>query len=253
MHEPLIDVEGLSKKRRKAVLDGVSFTVNRGEILSIIASNGAGKSTLLDLLAGMLKPDSGDVTYHEDLPDVGGVGYVCQDYRSTLFPWFTVEKNLLLPTELSGGDVSVAKQEIDAFLSKMGADFPLDTYPYRLSGGQQQLVCIIRALAARPSVLLLDEAFSALNFRMVFLLRDYLSEYVRRQQITTVIVTHDVDDAIYLSDRVLVAQGVPVTGFTEVEVDMPHPRTLEDIEGPPFVAIKKQVLRSFIKENGNDS
>jgi NitT/TauT family transport system ATP-binding protein len=208
------------------VLDNVGFTVGPGEFVSIVGQSGTGKSTLLRVLGGLEQAERGSLVQHRG-EDVNGppegVMVVFQDYRGSLLPWRTVEKNVSLGLE---GKLSAdeRKQRCREVLDLVGLGDRARDYPWRLSGGMQQRVQIARALAMEPEVLLMDEPFGALDAMTKEQLQDELQSVHKITGATVVFVTHDIDEAVYLSDRVLVLADQPARITRQLEVPLPRPR-----------------------------
>lgn len=227
------------------VLDDVAFEVRDGEFVSIMGPSGCGKTTLLRVLGGLLRPDpQSRVTCQgrpvEDPPD--GVMMVFQNYSASLLPWRTVAKNVALGIE---GRVPEDEQRerVTEALEMVGLADRAKDHPGQLSGGMQQRVQLARALAMRPSVLLMDEPFGALDAMTKAALEDELLRVHERTGATVIFVTHDVDEAVYLSDRVLVLQGSPATVAVEVEVGCPRPRDqLKTKESEEFLAARHRIF-----------
>jgi NitT/TauT family transport system ATP-binding protein len=223
------------------VLDDVSFSVAPGEFVSIVGQSGTGKSTLLRVLGGLQRAGEGSVVRHQgrdvtDPPE--GVVIVFQDYRGSLLPWRTVEKNVRLGLEgvLSAAERAArCREALDLVgLSERGRD-----YPWRLSGGMQQRVQIARALAMKPKVLLMDEPFGALDAMTKEQLQDELQAVHKITGATIVFVTHDIDEAVYLSDRVLVLADTPARLTRELEVTLPRPREqISTKERPEYLSLR---------------
>jgi NitT/TauT family transport system ATP-binding protein len=208
------------------VLRDVSFSVAPGEFVSIVGKSGTGKSTLLRVLGGLQPPADGSTVLHRGVP-VGappkGVIIVFQDYRGSLLPWRTVERNVMLGLQ-DGFAAAERRERCESALELVGLADRAKDYPLRLSGGMQQRVQIARALAIRPEVLLMDEPFGALDAMTKTQLQDELQAVHKVTGATIVFVTHDIEEAIYLSDRVLVLAESPARITTEVIVDLPRPR-----------------------------
>lgn len=208
------------------VLQDVSFVVGPSEFVSIVGKSGTGKSTLLRVLGGLQEPDAGSTVLHRGVPVTGppkGVIVLFQDYRGALLPWRTVEKNVMLGLERAL-DASARRERCQEALELVGLADRARDYPWRLSGGMQQRVQIARALAMRPEVLLMDEPFGALDAMTKAQLQDELQTVHKATGATIVFVTHDIEEAVYLSDRVLVLAQTPARITTEVEVTLPRPR-----------------------------
>ena len=220
------------------VLDHLSFDVRHGEILGVFGPNGCGKSSLLNVVAGLTKPQEG--TVEVDAPDAR-VSYLAQDYMQTLLPWFQVRRNRTLPLVYRGlarRDAEVAVKELLAFF-----DDPLDLrrYPYRLSGGQQQLLALLRCLIQEPHVALFDEPFSAINFQRMFWLRQRLALWAKQRKISIILVSHNFDDLLVTCDRVLGVTGPPLTIVAEAAIPLAHPRALRDLASSEIAAVKAQL------------
>jgi len=228
-----------------SVLDCFDLEVLDGEVLSLFAPNGAGKSTILALLAGTLNPDDGVA----GLVDGGGndaVSMVMQDFTASLFPWRTTRENIALPLEVRGVPRSERDRRVNELAEQLELAAPLSSYPYQLSGGQRQWVAIARALIGKPSALLLDEPFSALDYIARLQAQERLAQFLDTQGVTTVLVSHGIDEAILLSDRIVVLAGPPVVTVGIVEVDLPRPRTVAMHHDDGFVAVRRQVHELFL-------
>jgi NitT/TauT family transport system ATP-binding protein len=207
------------------ILRDVTFDVHDGEFLAVVGRSGTGKSTLLRMLAGLLPPTSGtllNLGRPLDGPP-GTIVMVFQDYGQALLPWRTVQRNVALGLEKSVRKAERRERVFQA-LKMVGLEDRADEYPWRLSGGMQQRVQIARALAMRPSVLLMDEPFGALDAMTKAGLQDQLLEVQAETGATIVFITHDIDEAAYLSDRVLVIHGTPGTTDEPVRTSLERPR-----------------------------
>ena len=208
------------------VLRDVSFAVAPGEFVSIVGKSGSGKSTLLRVLGGLQRPAAGSTVLHRGKPvdrPPDGVILVFQDYRGSLLPWRTVERNVMLGLHRDC-TASERRERCQSVLELVGLADRAKDYPWRLSGGMQQRVQIARALAMRPEVLLMDEPFGALDAMTKAQLQDELQTVHKLTGATIVFVTHDIEEAVYLSDRVLVLADSPARITTEIEVRLPRPR-----------------------------
>lgn len=207
------------------ILRGVSFEVGEGEFLSIMGRSGSGKTTLLRVLAGLLSPASGSVAFrgHSVQGPPEGVVMVFQNYASSLLPWRTVERNVALGLE-DRLPKHQRRRRVEEALEMVGLAGDAGAYPWQLSGGMQQRVQLARALAMRPAVLLMDEPFGSLDALTKAALEDELLQVHAETGATVVFVTHDLDEAVYLSDRVLVIGGNPATVRADVEVNCARPR-----------------------------
>ncbi|MQA09362.1 MAG: ATP-binding cassette domain-containing protein [Pseudonocardiaceae bacterium] len=207
------------------VLGGVDISVARGEFVSILGTSGSGKTTLLRVLGGLLPATTGTVRCHGSVVTgpADGVVTVFQDYVHSLLPWRTVRRNVGLGIE-AGCDRAERDERVDEALIMVGLRQRADEYPWRLSGGMQQRVQIARALATRPRVLLMDEPFGALDAMTKASLQDQLQQVQELTATTVVFVTHDVEEAVYLSDRVLVLDGSPAAIGLALDIPLERPR-----------------------------
>ncbi|PBC74748.1 ABC transporter ATP-binding protein [Fibrobacter intestinalis] len=225
----------------RRVLDGISFGVKRREFLSIIGPSGCGKSTLIRIAAGLETATDG--CFLLDGKKVSGTGaergMVFQKY--TLFPWLSVKQNVMFGLESSGFGKDEAEETARQWLEIVGLDRYSEYYPKQLSGGMQQRVAIARALAPQPRVLLMDEPFGALDAQTRSQMQKYLLEVWKNIDITILFVTHDLDEAVFLSDRILTLQANPGKVKEFVEVDVPRPRNEESLFLPQFVETRKYV------------
>ncbi len=244
--EAAISIRGLAKAfGGQPVYSGFDLDVRRGDILAVFGPNGCGKSTLINMAAGLLPKDGGEILYDGREVTEVRVGYVFQNYREALFPWRRAADNIRYPLRLMG----LPRAEIEARLERLAAQFrvrfDLARYPYELSGGQQQLVSIMRALAVEPEVLFLDEPFSALDYETTLSLRGLLQRVLKETGVTTVLVSHDLEESIVLADRLLMLRRRPTSIADDVPVPLPWPREAETLSDPDFVAIKARCLQVF--------
>ena len=237
----------------RPILAGVDLEVRAGEFLSIMGRSGTGKTTLLRVLGGLLDPTpSSDVTYNGGRVDgpPAGVVFVFQNYAASLLPWRTVAGNVGLGLE---GHTSKEerRERVAEALAMVGLGDRAKDYPWRLSGGMQQRVQLARALAVRPSVLLMDEPFGAIDAMTKATLQDELQRVQERTGATVVFVTHDVDEAVYLSDRIVVLEGSPASVAHEIEVSLPRTRhQLATKELPEFLRLRRAVYDAITDSDG---
>jgi nickel transport system ATP-binding protein len=232
---------GLFSKERKQVLTDVSFEVNGGECLGIIGESGSGKSTLGRLLIGIEKPDRGTVTLNgvdvsERNRRIGKISAVFQDYKSSINPFFTVEQAILEPLELQKISVDQKAIKVDGLLSEVGLPRTYKhKYPHELSGGEIQRVCIARALSLEPDCILFDEAISSLDVSVQLQVLNLLRELKETHSMTYVFITHDIQAAAYICDRILIFRNGQVEEMVETE-------RLKDVQSD----YAKQLLRALI-------
>src|SRR5262245_42020744 len=247
----LLTVEGLRKQfpgtPPLTVLDGIDFTVGEGEFVSVVGPSGCGKTTLLLLLSGLQQADGGVVRFagtpvSASTPE--GVAIVFQDYSRSLLPWKTNLGNVLFGMRRVGGLTPAAKAERAAELLKaVGLAGFMDRYPWQLSGGMQQRVAIARGLASQSRLLLLDEPLASVDAQTRADLQDLLLGIAARYRQACLLVTHDVEEAIYMGDRVIVLSTRPARVVREIRVPLPRPRDqIETRETAAFLDIRHDVL-----------
>lgn len=244
---PLLSIEGMGKKfvvernRVISVLDGIMLDVQPGEFVSIIGSSGCGKTTLLKVVGGLLRPTTGRVLFEDcviERPPLNAV-YLSQLYNKSLFPWRTVVQNVEFALE--SRNITRRERTVRARESLFGVGLGdvLDRYPWQLSGGMQQRVAIARALVARPRLLLMDEPFSSVDAMTRLDLQDLTLRAWQEFQLTIILVTHDIEEAIYLSDRVAVLADRPARIVETLSVDLARPRDqLATRESPLFIDVR---------------
>jgi NitT/TauT family transport system ATP-binding protein len=220
------------------VLEDVSFTLHQREFLSIVGPSGCGKSTLIRMVAGLENVSRGTITLENKIVKNPGAerGMVFQKY--TLFPWLTVLKNVMFGLLSNGDDYRTAERQALQWLDIVGLEKYAAHYPRQLSGGMQQRVAIARALAPQPRVLLMDEPFGALDAQTRAQMQEYLLEIWRNIDISIIFVTHDLDEAVYLSERILVLQANPGRVNELIDVPLGQPRNPEILRSAPFQATR---------------
>jgi ABC-type nitrate/sulfonate/bicarbonate transport system ATPase subunit len=239
-------------------LRNVSFRVADGEFYSIVGPSGCGKSTLLNIIAGLEAEDDGSIRLlnpasssdsqegserHAAEARLGQVAYMPQ--KDLLLPWRTVRQNAALALELTGVKASVAHERADSLLQQFGLGDFADAYPATLSGGMRQRTAFLRTVLTERSVMLLDEPFGALDALTRRSMQEWLLDVWSQMQRTVVLITHDVDEAIFLSDRVAVMSHRPGQLIAEFAVDLPRPRTSEMITAPEFIETKRAVMQAL--------
>lgn len=246
----MISVHSIKKEFTKSsgvtkVLEDINLEVNKGEFVTVFGPNGSGKTTLLNIVAGIEIPESGVVEVGGKSAKEAQVGFVFQNYNESLFPWRTVYENIVFPLEVA--KVSKEKQQIvaDHLLKKVGLLQSKDKFVYELSGGQRQLISICRAIAYDPDILIMDEPFSALDYSTTRKMELELLDIWQEKKITTLFVSHDIDEAIFLADRVVVLSPRPASIKKIFEVKLPRPRTLDMLTSPEFNALRNAILNTF--------
>jgi NitT/TauT family transport system ATP-binding protein len=246
----LLEIDRLGRKFESehgshTALERISFKAHRREFVCFIGASGCGKSTLIRILAGLDSPTTGTVLLdgHEVRGPGRDRGMVFQGY--TLFPWRTVLENVTFGLELGGTSRLQAANEAREWIELVGLTRFANAYPHQLSGGMKQRVAIARALANHPRILLMDEPFGALDAQTRAQMQAYLLQIWRQVDITILFVTHDLDEAIYLSDRIVVLAPNPGRVLEIIEVPVPRPRDASQFLSDEFVATKRH-LESLI-------
>jgi NitT/TauT family transport system ATP-binding protein len=243
----MLHVEHLKKSYGTVEAIGdVSFDVQAGELVCVVGPSGCGKTTLLKCISGLLEPTSGSVRVD------GNLALVFQEYSRSLFPWMTVRQNVAFPLRRKKMDKREARALVEQSLSSVGLEHTLNRYPWQLSGGMQQRVAIARALAFKPQILLMDEPFASVDAQTRADLEDLVLEVRRNYEVTIVFVTHDIDESVYLSDRIVVLGPSPTSVQEVLEVPLGQPRDqVQTKERPEFAHLRAHVWRS-IKRPEND-
>jgi len=244
-----ITIRGLTKYFAGWPLyENFDLDIPKGKIVSVFGPNGCGKSTLINMIAGLTPIDDGEILFDgKSLADTK-IGYVFQNYREALFPWMRTIDNIAYPLILEGRSKAEVDHRMEELVSSFDVKFDLSRYPYELSGGQQQTASIMRALAPRPEVVFLDEPFSALDYEMTLFMREQLQRVFVETQTTTVLVSHDLEEAVYLSDRILLLSRHPARAVEFLHYDAPRPRTDRTMTESDFIQTKAHCLEIFQRE-----
>jgi len=256
--DPAISVEGLTLRYPGAAaptLAGISFSVARGEFLSVVGPSGAGKTTLLNCISGLMVPTDGLVLLEGE--SINGpnrrISVVFQDYSRSLFPWMTADKNVALPLTGRGLSANEIRGRVRDSLASVGLGDHGAKYPWEMSGGMQQRVAIARALAQEPHVLIMDEPMASVDAQTRTDLEDLVLRLWHERTVTVVFVTHDIDEAIYLSDRVVVLSSPPTTVDNVMGIDLDRPRHQLATKDDPRFAHYRTELFTRIRELRNAS
>ena len=244
-----IEVRGLGKHYGGvAIYRDFDLDLRDGEFVSIFGPNGCGKSTLINMISGLAPIDAGIVLFKGKPIRETKLSYVFQNYRDALFPWMRAISNIEYPLKLLGLDKRTRAARAEALLAEFDVRIDMHRYPYELSGGQQQTISILRALITDPEILFLDEPFSALDYEMTLFMRERLQHVFMKRRNTMVFVSHDLEEAVQLADRVLLLTRPPTRVAEIVPVDLPWPRDARSLSNPQFVAIKSHCLEVFSRE-----
>ncbi len=247
--QPLMTIRGLRKTFDDTVVyDDFGMDLPLGHFISIFGPNGCGKSTFINMVSGLMPMDAGEVLYDGQRISETRISYVFQNYREALFPWLRAIDNIHYPLKVMGVSRKERHRRVEKLLADFEVPIDLNAYPYALSGGQQQTVSILRALVTEPEVLFLDEPFSALDYEMTMFMREQLQKIFMKTKTTMLLVSHDLDEAIELADKVVLLTRRPTQVAEIVDIDLPWPRNLDVTTGESFMALKRHCLDRFWQE-----
>ncbi len=236
----MIKIDAVSKQyNNRSVIEEITFSIGSGEIVALVGPNGCGKSTLIKMLAGFEKPSSGQIIFA--LGDNARRGVVFQNVRESLFPWHTVREHMLLGSR----NIENSSESITSVLKLLGLSEQVHKYPYQLSGGLAQLTAIGRAWVQKPDVFLLDEPFSALDYYTSLVVQERFLELWQGRPTTTILVTHTIEEAVLLADRIIVFSQSPVQIVADIKVDLPKPRQTAQIGTDNFRLIQNTVMKKL--------
>ncbi|HVI12222.1 MAG TPA: ABC transporter ATP-binding protein [Pseudolabrys sp.] len=238
------------------VAANISFDVKAGEIVSIVGPSGCGKTTLLKSLAGLIKPTGGTIRFQgkvvQGVPD--GLAIVFQEYGRSLLPWTTVNGNIELPLRYQSITPDECRRRVAESLQAVDLSGFGERYPWQLSGGMQQRVAIARALAYQPKLLLMDEPFASVDAQTRADLEDLVAAVRDQFEITIVLVTHDIDESVYLSDRVIVLSRPPSTVLAQVDIDISRPRDqIKTRAMQQFVEKRSEIAQMIRRPSGSET
>lgn len=216
------------------VLENINMIAEEGEIIAIVGPSGSGKTTILNIISNLLKPTSGEVILN------GNIGYMFQ--KDQLFEWRTVWKNVLLGLEISKNVTSEKKEEIKKMLEKYDLIDFINNYPSELSGGMRQRIALIRTIATKPNILLLDEPFSALDYQTRIKVSDDIYNIIKKEGLTAILVTHDISEAISMANKVIVLTKRPAS------IKSIHNIVMQDCDNTPFCKRTSKEFRLYFDE-----
>lgn len=224
----------------KTVFTDANFYVNKGEFVTILGTNGSGKTTIFNLISGIIELDKGEIKRSIDKNEIS---YIRQDYRDTLLPWKNNFENISLPLVIKGENEDKYTKKTSDILEQFEININLKKFPYQLSGGQQQQVAITRGVITEPKLLLLDEPFASLDFGIKRDISKHLLNYWNKFKNTIILITHDIDEAILLSDRIIVIENSEQKIFKSIDIKTNRPRKIELMASVEFGEIKTEILK----------
>lgn len=247
--EHFVSVQGLCKSFGEIVLyDNFNLNLSNHQLVSVFGPNGCGKSTLINMISGLTPFDRGEIRIHDKPIRRARIGYVFQNYRDALLPWLSAYDNIAYPLRVKGVPEQECRDRVERLISTFNIQLDLKRYPYSFSGGQQQLISIMRALVADPEVLFLDEPFSALDFETTLFVRDKLQEIFMATSIPMFMVVHNLEEAVFLADTILLLSKRPTQLVEQVSFKAPRPRTLDTLSSPEFIEVSRHCLEIFRQE-----
>lgn len=252
MTEPILFVDNITKGYPGAalpVLQDVTFRQEAGQFLAVVGPSGCGKTTMLRCCAALMQPDVGQVfhraeTFRDPPP---WLSIVFQDYTRSLFPWLSVRQNVAFG--LRGLVKAERETRVQEALAAVGLEYAADLYPWQLSGGMQQRCALARSIVVKPKLLLLDEPFASVDAQTRIDLQDMVMEICRSMALSTLLVTHDIDEAVYMADKVVVLSTRPARVVEEIDIDLSRPRDqLITKELPEFLRLRHHVYTSVRRQ-----
>lgn len=238
----IMNIKKKYQETQNEVFGDFNLEVDKGEFVSLFGPNGCGKTTLLNLVAGISKPNRGSITFHNKSFNNSRIGYVFQDYRGSLFPWLKIKDNISFPLKFKGFSKKERHEAVKELCSKHHCDINLELYPYDLSGGQQQFISLLRGLIIEPEIYLFDEPFSSLDYQTTLSLLEKFSAIYTKTKITTLFVSHEIDDAIFLAQKIILLSNKPTKIMRIIENKMPYPRKIESLGTSNFANLKHEIL-----------
>ena len=260
VQKPIIRLHGVCKTysargQSLTVFDNLSIEINKGSFLSVVGPSGCGKSTLIKLISGLDLPTGGAISFHDKAIHGPPKGMICvfQQYTKSIFPWRTVIQNVAFGLS---NNVRLSKKEVRErcreYIRLVGLEGYEDYHPYQLSGGMQQRVCIARALIREPEVLLMDEPFSAVDAITRAILQELVMKIWTTLKITVLFVTHDVEEAVFLSTRIISLGRAPAGIKDDIPIDLPQPRdSISTRNSSQFIALRQQLFASILMQEKN--
>jgi NitT/TauT family transport system ATP-binding protein len=226
------------------VFESLNLEILRGEFIGIFGPNGCGKTTLLNLISGLDKNFSGRIEFDNKTK----ISYIFQNYRESIFPWLTIAENIAYPLKLQDHSPEERKEAARKICSQFDIKFDLSNYPYTLSGGQQQLVAILRGLITKPDILLFDEPLSSLDYQTTLFMLNKIQEIWQETKTTVVFISHDIDEAITLSQKIILLSNKPTSVIKIFDNPLPYPRKTGILRTSEFVELKRDILSAFTDE-----
>jgi NitT/TauT family transport system ATP-binding protein len=237
------------KPNRVEVLGHIDLKVSKGDFVAILGPNGCGKTTLLEIIGGLIKQTKGQVLINtKSHNQKHSIAYIFQDYRNALLPWLTAKDNIIFPLKLNKTSKFERLKRFSDICEVIKTDIDFNCYPYQLSGGQQQLISILRGLVVNPDLCLFDEPLSSLDYQTKIFLLKVLHDLWLKTQITTVYVSHDIDEALFLATKIVVLSKKPTRIVKVFDNPLPFPRNMTLIGESDFIKLKNNILESYLNQ-----
>jgi len=233
----------------RMVLRELTLTISEGEFCTIFGPNACGKTTLIRCIAGLQPFESGAIRIGDHGPGKGNIGYVFQNFSDSLFPWRTVQGNILFPLEWRIANPAARRSRLESLIAEFDIDIPLDARVYELSIGQKQLVCLLRAFIVEPEVLLLDEPFNSLDYETRMRMHQVLQRLWLARQTTTLFISHDPDEAIFLGQRVILMSNREEGIRETFSCPFGYPRNRDILGSEQFIKLRRDILSIFSDED----
>lgn len=232
----------------KNIIEDVSIKLKEHEIVGLLGTSGTGKTTLFNVISGLVKPENGQILLNgEDITgESGHISYMLQ--KDLLLPYRTIEDNVALPLIIKGEKKKIAREKVQSYFEEFGLEGTQKQYPNQLSGGMRQRAALLRTYMFSQDVALLDEPFSALDTITKSSMHKWYLEVMEQIQLSTLFISHDIDETIVLSDRIYIMMGIPGKIVKEIEIKEPKPRGEDFVLSPQFIEYKRQI-REILAEN----
>ncbi len=230
------------------VLKQINLNIQQGEFVALLGPNGCGKTTLLEIISNLTKATNGVFSINNQNKKKPNIAMVFQDYRKSLFPWLKVKDNILFPLKLRHINKLEQKKLFSQICKNLNINTDLNQYPYQLSGGQQQMISILRGLIIEPDLYLLDEPLSSLDYQTKLFLLTKLHDIWMKKKITTIYVSHDIDEAIFLAQKIVLLSNKPTTISNIFKNPLPYPRNTKIIGSSNFATFKNKILLSYLNQ-----
>ncbi len=242
----MLKIQSLSKSYdHRQVFDEFNLTVKRGQFVALMGANGIGKTTLLNVLAGLTIPDKGEIELSSKSHSRQRISYMMQNHHSALYPWLSVRENIALPLRYIGYSKKQRDKAVSEVVGKYDIRLPLDRYPYQLSGGQKQLTLLLQSIINKPSLILMDEPFSALDLITSKKIQSKLVEMWQSEKPTVIYISHRIEDAVYLANRIIVLSADPAQIMLDIENTLKYPRESKAVGNKEFSSIYQKLEQTI--------